>query len=94
MHMLGVVIVGKRKREIGIEPAVVEMAALLAFADIDHWSTSRFDRGIILVITTIVKRLFCVAPGRPNCAGFVLTTARSGWSYRYLRPIPDWLSLV
>src|SRR4249920_2135325 len=58
MHMLGVVIVGKRKCEIGIEPAVVEMAAFLTFADIDHWSTSRFDSNTILVITTIVKRLF------------------------------------
>src|SRR5580704_1712021 len=56
MHMLGVVIVGKRKREISIQPAVVPMAAVLAFADVYHWSTSRFDTKIILVITTIVKR--------------------------------------
>jgi hypothetical protein len=35
---------------------VVEMAAFLAFADIDHGPPPRFDKDIILVITTIVKR--------------------------------------
>jgi hypothetical protein len=36
MHMVRVVIIGKRESEIGIQPAVVEMAAVLAFADVDQ----------------------------------------------------------
>jgi hypothetical protein len=35
---------------------VVEMAAFLAFADIDHGPPPWFDRHIIFVITTIIKR--------------------------------------
>src|SRR5580700_8965814 len=67
LHMLGIVIVGKRKREIRIQPAVVRMAAVLAFADVYHGCTSRFNASIISVITTIVKRhsLPPAPPGTP-----------------------------
>jgi hypothetical protein len=35
-HVVGVVVIAKRKGVVGVEPAVVEVAALAGFAYMDH----------------------------------------------------------
>src|SRR5712664_4205447 len=54
--MLRIEVIGKRKREMRIQPAVVRVPAFFAFADIDHGPPPGSCKRIILVITTIVKR--------------------------------------
>jgi hypothetical protein len=56
LHVLRIEVIGERKRKMRIEPAVVYVAALLALSNVDHGPPPGFDKGIILVITTIVKR--------------------------------------
>src|SRR5947207_2304697 len=55
LHMLWIEIICKRKCKARIQPAVVGMAAVIAFANVDHGQLLEIE-SIILVITTIVKR--------------------------------------
>src|SRR5208283_1728218 len=60
-----VVILGERKGKASVEPAVVGLAAVVALPNSNHrWPPDLISKGIILVITTIVKRLF-----NPSTAG-------------------------
>jgi hypothetical protein len=36
LHMLGIKVISERKREVRIQPAVVGVAAFVAFANVDH----------------------------------------------------------
>src|SRR5215469_6720569 len=55
VHVLWVMVIGERKTEMGVQPTVVGVAALVALANLDHGGL-RAATPIILVITTIVKR--------------------------------------
>jgi hypothetical protein len=54
-------VIGEGKCKIRIQPAVIYMAALMALSNVDHGPPPGFMNSIILVITTIVKRLFSPA---------------------------------
>src|SRR5215472_10517813 len=59
VHMFRVVVIGKRKGEMRVQPAVVGVAALVALENADHdWPPwyALLTLMIVLVITTIVKR--------------------------------------
>jgi len=65
-NMLGIEVIGKRKGEMRIQPAVVRVRAFVAFADINHGPPPGSCKHIILVITTIVKRyILPLAPAPP-----------------------------
>src|SRR3974377_1549748 len=55
MYVLGIIVIGKQKREVRIQPAVVGMAAVAALADGNHGMLLGYPP-IVLVTTTIVKR--------------------------------------
>src|SRR5882762_2667509 len=64
--MLGIEVIGKRKGEMRIQPAVVRVPAFVAFADINHGPPPGSCKRTILVITTIVKRhIFAPHPRAP-----------------------------
>src|SRR5262249_24498108 len=60
VHVLGIIVVGKGKREPRIQPSVVCMSALVALANLHHGPTSGSrvieNDAIISVITTSVNR--------------------------------------
>src|SRR6267143_6990781 len=63
--MLRIKVIGKRKREMRIQPAVVGVPAFPALANVHHGPPLGFCNGIILVITTIVKRYIDFPRRRP-----------------------------
>src|SRR5216683_2804248 len=56
LHMLRIEVIGKRKREMRIQPAVVRAPAFITLANFNHGPPPGSCKPIILVITTIVKR--------------------------------------
>ena len=43
LHVLGIEIIGERKREVGVQPAVVGVPAFVALANGNHQATSQVD---------------------------------------------------
>src|SRR3990167_4616153 len=65
-HLTGVVIVGKGKRVVGVEPAVVEMSAILGLAQTDH-----------VLNTPLPQPSSMFAPHPNRCGGCCLVNACS-----------------
>src|SRR5271170_1681221 len=66
LDVLGIEIIGERKGEMGIQPAVVGASAVAALTNGNHVVPPRLRKSnekMILVITTIVKR--CIQRGPP-----------------------------
>src|SRR6267378_2835629 len=68
LHMPGIEVIGKRKGEMRIQPAVVRVPAFVALAYVNHSPPPGSCERIILVITTIVKRYICSPPRSPSPA--------------------------
>src|SRR6202023_3377647 len=64
LHMPGIEVIGKRKGEMRIQPAVVRVPPFVALANSNHGPPPGSCKRIILVITTIVKRYICFSPRR------------------------------
>src|SRR3954463_9089189 len=73
-HVLGVVIVGKRKRVPGIEPAVVLVAALARKSQLGHAFTSRFLKSSSTNVGTVLLRAQSRCNSHSSC-GMVVSRA-------------------
>src|ERR1700682_5135377 len=92
--MLGIEVIGKRKGEMRIQPAVVRVPAFVAFADINHGPPPGSCKRIILVITTIVKRYILPSPSAPALQPTLCICALCAALSASFRRRPLWCTVI